>query len=830
MKHNYQKTYSLLSISITILLTTFPLYIRAADYYSPSLLNIAGMDTQLTNEDLDVFKENDLAPGDYYVKFYINNNHIFSKEVKFVLMPGDNDTKTLIPCFSLTEWESFGIDFHNPQSIEQECFNINRIEYMKSYLDLNTRVYSLSIPQAMINKKRVNEIEEKKWDNGIPAVFINYSFSSFNRYEHGKFDDNYYGNIQTKVNFDAWRFRNYSTWSNNVNEKNKWNNISNTISRNINVIKSELTLGNLYTSSQLFDSFKFKGVKLATDRQMEPYDLTSYAPSVNGIANSESVVTIVQNDQVIYKKSVPAGPFEITDYYPMSNGGNLYVSVQESNGSEVNFIVPFSSIAFLERKGSIKYSLASGKYDGNNKGDGTYINEAEIYYGLTDYVTIFSGVLLANDYQAYAFGSGFNLGNIGAITADIVHSKANLTNDVLNGNAFRVNYSKRIELTNTSVTLAGFRHFDTDFLNINDAFSYDEKYQSNNDKLKNEYTLSLTQPIFNNSSSINLNTVVYQYSSGNKQQSYNAGFNSNINRITYSIYYTYSKGQQFNHDNKSAYNLNLNMSVPFDLFDRAMHVNYGISTDDQHRTLQTARLSGNYGESYRGNWDIYQSYGDKGVGYAGGLSTAYRSSYAVMNAGYAYSEHSKNLNYGISGAFVGTQYGVVLAPSMQETSALILTKGAQGVGVINGQSVETNSSGLAIVPGIAPYRKNTLAIDTKTLPEDTEIENNIINNVIPTKGALILADFEAKKGYKILFKLKHSTYKELPVGAKAIEEDGATHLVSNFNTLYLVTEKPTGKIKINWKNEGVYESCSMDYNVEHNLSNNGLYLINSDCR
>ncbi|MEX6425002.1 FimD/PapC N-terminal domain-containing protein [Providencia manganoxydans] len=157
MKHNYQKTYSLLSISITILLTTFPLYIRAADYYSPSLLNIAGMDTQLTNEDLDVFKENDLAPGDYYVKFYINNNHIFSKEVKFVLMPGDNDTKTLIPCFSLTEWESFGIDFHNPQSIEQECFNINRIEYMKSYLDLNTRVYSLSIPQAMINKKELTK-------------------------------------------------------------------------------------------------------------------------------------------------------------------------------------------------------------------------------------------------------------------------------------------------------------------------------------------------------------------------------------------------------------------------------------------------------------------------------------------------------------------------------------------------------------------------------------------------------------------------------------------------------------------------------------------------
>ncbi|EPQ7200940.1 MULTISPECIES: fimbria/pilus outer membrane usher protein [Providencia] len=831
MNRLYHKKYPYSPLFMAIVFASLSFEMRAADYYPPSLLNIAGTDTQLTNEDLDVFRENDIAPGKYHVRFFINNNLILNKEISFVMMPRADGGEQLTPCFSFADWESFGIDFHKTLKGDQECFNINDIEYMTQSLDLNTKVYSMTVPQSMINQQRIRKAEEAQWDDGIPAVFLNYSFSAFNTYEGGKVDDNYYGNIQTKINIGSWRYRNYSTWANNRHDKNKWNNISNTLSRNINIIKSELTLGDLYTSSQLFDSFKFKGVKLASDRQMEPYNLTSYAPSVNGIANSESIVTIVQNDQVIYKKSVPAGPFEITDYYPMSNGGNLYVTVEEANGNEVNSIVPFSSIAFLERKGSIKYSFSSGEYDGNNNGDGRYVNEAEIYYGLTDFVTVFGGALYAKKYQSYAIGTGFNLGEVGAITTDVVHSRTDVDNQsTLSGNAFRVNYSKHIETTNTSLALAGFRHFDADFMNIDDAFSYEEKYRGSYEKLKNEYTVSLSQPILDSSSSINLNSVVYEYSSGHKQQSYNVGFNSNIDKVHYSVYYTYSKGRQFENDNSRSYNLSLNVSIPFDVLNNTMSVNYGISTDDQHRTSQTARLSGSYGELYRGTWDIYQGYGNKGMGYSGGLSSSYRSPYAVVNAGYAYNDSHKNFNYGISGAFVGTQYGVVLAPSMQDTSALILTKGTQGVGIINGQSVETNAYGLAIVPGMAPYRKNTLAIDTKTIPQDTEIENNIINNVIPTKGALILADFDAKKGYKLLFKLQHPTNKELPVGAKAVTEDEATHLVSNFNTLYLVADKPKGRIKVNWKNEGANESCDVDYNIENTMPTNGLYILNSECR
>ncbi|WBA58949.1 hypothetical protein O7C57_05640 [Providencia sp. 21OH12SH02B-Prov] len=72
--------------------------------------------------------------------------------------------------------------------------------------------------------------------------------------------------------------------------------------------------------------------------------------------------------------------------------------------------------------------------------------------------------------------------------------------------------------------------------------------------------------------------------------------------------------------------------------------------------------------------------------------------------------------------------------------------------------------------------------------------------------------------------------KELPVGAKAVTEDDATHLVSNFNTLYLVADKPKGQIKVNWTNDGVNESCTVNYNIEKAIPTNGLYMLNSECR
>lgn len=470
----------------------------ADDYYPPNLLNIEGHLQQVTNEDLSVFRESSIAPGYYHIDFFINKNRIFNREVEFALMDNSENKKNLVPLLTADEWYQAGVDIPSELIKKDEKFiNISLIEHSIGMLDLNRNQYVLTLPQKYINENRLQLNEINNWDSGIPAALVNYSFSSFNRRSNGETNNSYYGNIQSQINVDAWRFYNYSTWARNENGENKWNTLSNVLSRDIYALKSELQVGDLYSSSQLFDSVKYRGLKLMTDRLMTPYQNRTYAPSIVGIANSESIVSIMQNGQVIYKKSVPAGPFNIIDYSPMSSGGNLYINVKGSDGSEKNFIVPFSSIASLERKGEIKYSFSTGKYDSHNAGDGTYLTQAEAFYGLTDYVTLYSGLFVAEKYHSFGLGSGINIGSYGAITADWLYAKSTVNHDnSLNGNAFRVNYSKNIELTNTNISVVGYRHFDANFLNFNDAMEYKDKEYKTHEGLKMNILCQLANHYF----------------------------------------------------------------------------------------------------------------------------------------------------------------------------------------------------------------------------------------------------------------------------------------------------------------------------------------------
>ncbi|VFS84568.1 Outer membrane usher protein fimD precursor [Raoultella terrigena] len=94
---------------------------------------------------------------------------------------------------------------------------------------------------------------------------------------------------------------------------------------------------------------------------MLPASLNGYAPEVRGIARSSATVTVQQNGNTIYQTSVPAGEFMLKDLYPTSSGGDLQVTIEESDGSKTQYTVPFASVPNLVRSGQIKYALGAGK-------------------------------------------------------------------------------------------------------------------------------------------------------------------------------------------------------------------------------------------------------------------------------------------------------------------------------------------------------------------------------------------------------------------------------------------------------------------------------------
>ncbi|ESS57948.1 outer membrane usher family protein [Enterobacter cloacae S611] len=85
------------------------------------------------------------------------------------------------------------------------------------------------------------------------------------------------------------------------------------LQRNIKALKGQLTLGDSYTSSEIFDSVQFRGAQLASDDNMLPDSLRGFAPVIRGIARSSAQVTIKQNDYIIYQSYVAPGAFVIRD-------------------------------------------------------------------------------------------------------------------------------------------------------------------------------------------------------------------------------------------------------------------------------------------------------------------------------------------------------------------------------------------------------------------------------------------------------------------------------------------------------------------------------------
>lgn len=825
----------LLTLTCSISLNSY-----AGEYFAPELLMLgSGEKERYTNEDLAIFEKSDIPPGVYDLDIYLNKRKLEHKSVELFLLKNEIGKDLLVPCLTQSELTAYGIKLSNnflTETVNNGCVDLSIIPYLKTEIDLETLSIKIAVPQANIDESRLVNFEKKFWDNGIPALLLGYDFSQFSARQDGKTKENYYGNIRANINIGAWRYENYSVLTKNSGENTDWNTISNTLSTIIKPINSDLTMGNTYTSSSMFDTVKIKGAKLSSNLQMLPSAYRTYAPNVQGLADSESVVTITQNGNVIYRKSLPAGPFNITDYYPMGSGGNLNVNVTGTDGQQKNFIVPFSSMGVFERKGNYQYSFASGKYDSSGDRDGTYLNQLNFHYGLTNFVTLSAGAQISSPYKAYALGTGLNMGSFGAASLDMVHAQTKTLSRSFNGNSFKVNYSKNILPTNTNLTIVGYKHFDDQYYGFNEAMALDDNFDRDVSKLKTEYTASINQTLPKKWGQLNLSSTVYNYRNGQDNTTINMGYSNSYNQISYSLYYNYNKGQKFGYvddlKEDSDYSLGLSVSFPLDYgrIKNPIYAGYSVSTNKENYTVQNLNVNGSSGERQQISWGVYQGYDHKGNDYSGGLSGTYQAPFANMRAGYSYNGDLKNTNLGISGGVVASKYGLLFSQPLQGTNALVVVDNAKGVQVQNSISAITNNAGVALVSGLQPYRANTITLNNGTIPEDIEIENTVINNIMPTQGALILANFTTEVGYKLLLKVTDEAGREVPFGAQASVNQGRPAIISNFGQLYMLTHQKKGNIQVQWTRDAHKESCEISFDLEKAKVVNGLYMMPVVCR
>lgn len=834
----------------SVLAMVLPALARAEQtdmYFNPALLEIGNPHQEKT--DLSVFESGQQAPGKYHVDIYLNNAKVDTRDVEFRIAELADGKKSLQPCLSVEDLKNYGVktELYPDLNSDQACSDLSIIPDASTEFIFSNQKLALSVPQMAVNAQARGYVPPEQWDNGINAFLLNYSFSGDNTYaknNNAQDSQSQYANLRPGINFGPWRLRNYTTWSRDTEGQDKWDTVYTYLQRNIVSIKGVMTLGDSSSPSDVFDSVPFRGVQIASDDDMLADSMKGYAPVVRGIARSNAQVTIRQNGYQIYQSYVPAGAFEITDMYPTGGSGDLNVTVKEADGSEQNFVVPFASLPVLQREGRFKYSLTGGQYRSYNsdvkKTD--YIQGTGIY-GLPHGITVYSGVQRATVYQALAFGLGTNLGDLGALSADVTAAKATIKpDDVEKGQSWRLRYSKNFVDTGTNFAVAGYRYSTEGYYTLQETL--DSWTSDNNagpiDHPRDRQELTLSQNLWQGAGNLSLSMVKESYwNSAKSMRSYSVGYNNSWHGISYNVSYSYNKNTSVSgsENSRKTYDkdqvLALSISVPLRnwLSDSNTQASYSVSNSDSSGTTQNVSLSGTELAANNLSWSVQQGYDNRDGTNNGNLNLDYKGTYGEVNGGYSYDENSQQINYGLSGGVIVHNNGITLSQPLGETVALVKAPGAEGVGVLNQTGVKTDYRGYTVVPYTTPYRRNTVTLDGETMPSNVDV-SGMTQTVIPTRGAVVRAEFTASVGNRVLMTLLRPGNTSVPFGATVTDvgqENAQGFIVGDNGQVYLTGLADKGILMAKW-GETAQQQCKVNYNLSKKPTDTDIQLITGKCQ
>jgi len=737
---------------------------NAAGYFNPALLEIDNPNQG--NADLSIFEDGAVQPpGTYRVDIYLNGMEVDSRDVKFVLATDASGKQSLQPCLSGELLQNMGVRIGMFRSLKasDECADFTgAIAKSSADFRFNQQRLDLSIPQAALSSQARGYVSPDKWDSGIPALLMNYSFSGANtdaRNSDGSDSDTYYLNLRSGANLGAWRLRNYSTWNRDSKGNEHWDSINTYLQRDIQILRAQLTLGDSNSPTDIFDTVPFRGVQLASDDDMLPDSMKGYSPVVRGIAQSNAQVTIRQNGYVIYQSYVPAGAFAISDLYPTAGSGDLNVTIKEADGTERTMVVPFASVPVLQREGHLKYSITSGQYRSyNDDVEKTMFTQGTAIYGLPHGVTIYGGAQAASKYQSLAMGFGKNLGIIGALSADITQAWAkqeHMAKD--SGQSYRLRYGKSFVETGTNFSLASYRYSTSGFYTLQEALdSYAGGNNYSSDHKKSRAELTLSQNLWKEGGALSLNLVKEEYWNNNRStESAGVGYNNSWKGIAYGINYTYNRNGLDSRNKRTYYTdqiVAVNVSVSLDQWLPGSYATYNLNSSENGNTSQNIGLSGTALPDNNLNYSISQGYTSQGEGANGYASADYKGGYGEVNVGYGYDRSQQRMDYGLQGGILLHENGVTLSQPLSETVALVKAPGADDVSITSNTGVKTDWRGYAVVPYVTAYRRNQISLDTATLPDDVDMTLTSAS-VIPTRGAVVRADFNPNVGQRALMTL-----------------------------------------------------------------------------
>ncbi|MES0265686.1 fimbrial biogenesis outer membrane usher protein [Citrobacter sedlakii] len=750
----------------------------------------------------------------------------------------DIQDKTENTCIHRELIASLGIKYPSPVEIlRNDCVPLNSVVQGGSvFYDTGSFNLYLSVPQAFVLEYEAGYSPPETWDRGINAFYTSYYASEYySHYKKGGSEKNTYANFVSGVNLLGWQLHSNANFSKSENAKGKWQNNTLYLERDFPSVMGTMRIGEQYSSGDMFETVRFRGVRFWRDMQMLPHSKQNFAPVVRGVAQSNALVTIEQNGFIVYQKEVPPGPFMFEDLQLAGGGADLDVSVKETNGSVSRYIVPYSSVTNMVQPGVAKYEFVAGKSDIEGASEQTDFLQGTYQYGINNLLTLYGGTILANDYRSFTLGSGWNT-FIGAVSVDGTLSYSKQDNgDALDGQSYQVAWNKYLPQSATHFSLAAYRYSSRNYRSFNDHIWANNRdhYQRDEDDIydiadyykndfgrKNTFTLNINQSLPDGWGYFTASALWRDYwGRSGSGKDYQLSYSTAWQRVSFTL----SATQTYDSNNREDKRFNLYFSIPFSWGEagsgvhRESHFSNSTTFDEKGYASNNASLSGTFGQRDQFNYTTNLSNQRQEHQTTFGGALTWNTPLATVTGSYSQSSHYHQVGGNIQGGLVAWSDGVHLAPRLNDTIAIIKAPHLNDATVQGRSYLRTNAKGYAVYEALTPYRQNFISLDVS----DTDSEVALVGNrkvTVPYRGAVVLMVFDTEKSKPFYFQARRLNGEPLPFGYEVEDHHGNNvGLVGQGSRIFIRTETVPSWVKIATdKQQGLFCQITFDKQIDEN--------------
>lgn len=834
--------------------------------FDRSLLSGAGQNTT----DLTRFERGNFIPaGSYSVDLYMNEVPVGRTDVRFAASSADASAS---PCVTTALLDTLHLHPDNlSAAVTAELTNPGACVDIASVIPGASMVFNMadlrldvSVPQAYLGQMARGYVDPRYWDAGVTAGLLNYNFNGYRTRSSGASQTSSYLGLNAGLNLGQWRLRSNSslTWQSGVASApstHRWQNIATYAQRDITSLKAQLTVGDSWTSGEVFDSFGLRGVQMATDDRMQPQSLRGYAPTVRGVADSNAKVVVYQNGMLIYQTTVSPGPFVIDDLYATGYGGDLEISVTEANGRVHTFSVPYASVPQSLRPGVTRFSAAVGQLRDQSIESKPEVAQVTLQHGFTNALTGYAGAAGSQGYGALLLGSALNT-TYGAFAVDVSTARTRIPGvETFSGQSVRLSYSKIMAQTGTSLTVAAYRYSTSGYFSLGDAARARDFARRGLpvfstgitppilingvpvsglltpaqqaalagidlrqllvpvgvDRQRNNFSINLSQQLGQRGGSLYLSGSARNYWSRNGTDTqFQVGYNNSAGRVNYNV----SAGRERDLFGRSENRYMVNVTVPLGDRSHSPVLTGGLSRSTDGGNQEQATLSGTSGADDQYNYGATATHesgrGTSSANTTGSVNAGYRGTRAQFNAGFGAGSGYSQTSLSVTGGIVAHPGGVTFGQSMGDTVGIVDARDAAGALIGNAAGVRVDRHGYALVPYLTPYMLNTVSIDPAGLSLDVQLDNTSAQ-IAPRAGSVVMVKFNSESGRFVLIQAHLADGKTLPFGAEVVDENGqSVGIVGQAGRVMVRLPNESGRLRVQWEDQDVTRTCSLPYSVK----------------